>query len=112
MKITGDQLKAIKRLVPGWTFSAPEGFLEYKTFRGGDWYLTTHSMYCDYFLGELKRAVRALPEVRCIKTSDGSRGFRITLYDGKPLVPIIDANNELEAWILAVEELHGRLGNV
>ena len=122
MKITPEQLKAVQGLLPGYEIQemtvpgyAPgdEGYyLDITALSNGKGHDTLDSEGAAIFCDLLKRAVLAKDEVVWVESTSFQKDAYVKIRVCDPLETIKTdlAPTELEAWILAVTELAGRLG--
>lgn len=116
MKITEKQLEALQGLLPDNDVTDNEvGGLEFVVGSDKAGFRTDccdidRAIFCDL----LKRAVLDIGEVSFVKVRTSRDWCTVDLLDydnsgfDKTIVNSDEAPTELEAWILAVEQLHGR----
>ena len=113
MKITPEQLKAVQDLLPDNEAAVGDGYLVF--YIRGESFFTDDERDAAIFCDLLERACEAKRISFRLTSPQGScRNWDLELWpDNSELVDDIfleSAPTKLEAWVLAVTELHGRFG--
>ena len=114
MKITPEQLKAVCWALSGTTLCMA-GDNHFAFYVGPRAYVTDSDAGAAIFCDLLKRAVLAQKDVFGVSVRTDKSGQTFIEFDAVAeswqwQLIAVDRSDELQAWVLAIEELAGRLG--